>query len=119
MEGVEFDALPGVVTKSFIFLIENLTSLLQLHSVITVRTLSSFWIPSPSLLSSGKQAHSQPSHFSVVFRDLSYSGLLSVKVEVTLRLTVSQSVSKLHLGLMTRYLLVFGIYGLVFVWRPL
>jgi hypothetical protein len=45
-----------------------------------------------------------------------------VQVQVTLRLTVSQSVSlgvKHHLGLMTRYLLLFGIYGLVFVGRPL
>jgi hypothetical protein len=45
-----------------------------------------------------------------------------VKVKVTLRLTVSQSVSlgvELHLGLMTRYLLLFDSYGLVFVGRPL
>jgi hypothetical protein len=48
--------------------------------------------------------------------------LLKVKVKVTLRLTVSQSVSlgvQPHLGLMTRYLLLFDSYGLVFVWRPL
>jgi hypothetical protein len=40
-----------------------------------------------------------------------------VKVKVTLRLTVSQSVSlgvELHLGLMTIYLLLFDSYGLVF-----
>jgi hypothetical protein len=45
-----------------------------------------------------------------------------VKVKVTLRLTVSQSVSlgvEPHLGLMTRYLLLFDSYGLVFVGRPL
>jgi hypothetical protein len=47
-----------------------------------------------------------------------------VKVKVTLRLTVSQSVSvgvEPHLGLMTRYLLLFVTYGLVFffVGRPL
>jgi hypothetical protein len=45
-----------------------------------------------------------------------------VQVQVTLRLTVSQSVSlgvEPHLGLMTRYLLLFGIYGLVFVGRSL
>jgi hypothetical protein len=45
-----------------------------------------------------------------------------VQVQVTLRLTVSQSVSlgiEPHLGLMTRYLLLFGIYGLLFVGRPL
>jgi hypothetical protein len=40
-----------------------------------------------------------------------------VKVKVTLRLTVGQSVSLL--GLMTRYLLLFDSYGLVFVGRPL
>jgi hypothetical protein len=45
-----------------------------------------------------------------------------IKVEVTLRLTVSQSVSRgveLHLGLMTKYLLLFDSYGLVFVGRLL
>jgi hypothetical protein len=39
------------------------------------------------------------------------------KVKVTLRLTVSQSVSlgvELHLGLMTRYLVLFDSYGLIF-----
>jgi hypothetical protein len=44
------------------------------------------------------------------------------KVKITLRLTVSQSVSlgvESHLGLMTRYLLLFDSYGLVFVERPL
>jgi hypothetical protein len=44
------------------------------------------------------------------------------KVKVTLRLTVSQSVSlgvEPHLGLMTRYLLLFDSYGLEFVGRPL
>jgi hypothetical protein len=46
----------------------------------------------------------------------------TVKVKVTLRLTVSQSVSlgaEPHLGPMTRYLLLFDSYGLVFVGRPL
>jgi hypothetical protein len=45
-----------------------------------------------------------------------------VKVKVTLRLTVSQSVSlgvEPHLGLMTRYLLLFDSYGIVIVGRPL
>jgi hypothetical protein len=45
-----------------------------------------------------------------------------VKAKVTLRLTVRQSVSlgaEPHLGLMTRYLLLFDSYGLVFVGRPL
>jgi hypothetical protein len=41
---------------------------------------------------------------------------VAVKVKVTLRLMVSQSVSlgvEPHLGLMTRYLLLFDSYGLV------
>jgi hypothetical protein len=45
-----------------------------------------------------------------------------VKVKVTLRLTVSQSVNlgvEPHLGLMTRYLVVFDNYGSVCVERPL
>jgi hypothetical protein len=45
-----------------------------------------------------------------------------VRVKVTLRLTVSQSVSlgvEPHMGLMTRYLLLLDSYGLVFVGRPL
>jgi hypothetical protein len=40
----------------------------------------------------------------------------------TLRLTISQLVSlgvEPHLRLMTRYLLLFNSYGLVFLWRPL
>jgi hypothetical protein len=47
---------------------------------------------------------------------------LSVKVKVTLRLTVSQSISfgvEPHLGLMTRYILLFERYCLVFVERRL
>jgi hypothetical protein len=45
-----------------------------------------------------------------------------VKVKVTLRLTISQSVGlgvEPHLGLMTRYLLLFDTYGLVFLGPPL
>jgi hypothetical protein len=44
-----------------------------------------------------------------------------VKVKVTLRLTVSQSVlvPSPHLGFMTRYVLLFDSYGLVIVGRPL
>jgi hypothetical protein len=46
----------------------------------------------------------------------------TVKVKVTLRLTVGQSVRlgvEPHLGRMTRYLLLFDSYGLGFVGRPL
>jgi hypothetical protein len=45
-----------------------------------------------------------------------------LKVKDTLRLTVSQSVSlsvEPHLGLMSRYLLLFDSYGLVFLGHPL
>jgi hypothetical protein len=45
-----------------------------------------------------------------------------VKVKVALRVTVIQSISlddEPHVGLMTRYLLLFESYGLVFVGRPL
>jgi hypothetical protein len=48
--------------------------------------------------------------------------LHQVKVKVTLRLTVSQSVSldvKPHLGLMTRYLFLSDSYGIVFLWGAL
>jgi hypothetical protein len=48
--------------------------------------------------------------------------VFKVKVNVTLQLMVSQSVSlcvEPHLGLMTRYLLLFDSYGLVFMGRPL
>jgi hypothetical protein len=41
-----------------------------------------------------------------------------LKVKVTLRLTISQPVSK-SMGLMTRYFLLFDSYGLVFLGRPL
>jgi hypothetical protein len=47
---------------------------------------------------------------------------LRLKVKVTLRLTVSQSVSlgvEPHLGLMTKHFLLFDIYGLVFGGLPL
>jgi hypothetical protein len=53
---------------------------------------------------------------------LSNSVKVKVKVKVTLRLTVGQSVSlgvEPHLGLMTRYFLLFDSYGLVFVGCPL
>jgi catechol 2,3-dioxygenase-like lactoylglutathione lyase family enzyme len=48
--------------------------------------------------------------------------LMKVKVKVTLRLTVSQSVSfgvETHLELMTRYLLLFDSYGHISVGRHL
>jgi hypothetical protein len=62
------------------------------------------------------------------FRPRLHKGFLTgsiqsqIHVKVTLRLTVSQSISlgvEPHLGLMTRYLLLVNSYGLVFVGRPL
>jgi hypothetical protein len=55
---------------------------------------------------------------------LYYTQVLSVdfKIKVTMRLTASQSVSlgvEPHLGLMTRYSLLFFSYGLVFLWGAL
>jgi hypothetical protein len=47
--------------------------------------------------------------------------IIGVQVKVTLRLMVSQSVSlgvEPHLGLMTRYLLLFDSYGIVFSGAP-
>jgi hypothetical protein len=68
-----------------------------------------------------------PSNPSKIIRDHSsvmccITCAVKVKVKVTLRLTVSQSISldvEPHLGLRTRYLLLFDSYGLVFVGRLL
>jgi hypothetical protein len=57
----------------------------------------------------------------LVIVKINYTFLRILKVKVTLRLTVGQSVSlgvEHHLGLMTRYLL-FDSYGLVSVENPL
>jgi hypothetical protein len=57
-----------------------------------------------------------------VFEPPSTCSTLQSQSKVTLRLTVSQSVSlgvEPHLGLTTRYLLLFDNYGRVFVDRPL
>jgi hypothetical protein len=65
----------------------------------------------------GQSAKFKPRIFPV-FR----FALSNVKVKVTVRLTVSQSVClavEPHLRLMTRYLLLFDSYGLVFVGRLL
>jgi hypothetical protein len=58
----------------------------------------------------------------VTLRLAVYRQSVQVKVKVTLSLTISQSVSldiEPYLGLMTRYLLLFNSYGLVFRGRPL
>jgi hypothetical protein len=58
----------------------------------------------------------------VICRKLLGTLLLQVKVRVTMRLTVSQSVSlgvEPHLRLITRYLLHVDSYGLVFMGRSL
>jgi hypothetical protein len=56
------------------------------------------------------------------YSDFQINCQFTVKVKITLRLTSSQSASlgvEPHLGLMTRYLLLFDSYGLVFEGRPL
>jgi hypothetical protein len=87
------------------------TSLLQLHLITTAHTLNFFWITNLLLLSE--------SSAGLKSLDFYYSERLTV--EVTLRLTVSQSVSlgvEPHLGLMTRYILLFDNYGLCFCGAP-
>jgi hypothetical protein len=62
-----------------------------------------------------------PCFIKCFFNIQEYSSRGQVKVKVTLRLTVSQSISldaDHHLGLMTRYLLLFDNYGLV-LWGAL
>jgi hypothetical protein len=64
-----------------------------------------------------------PCNYSAIISEppLQTSTELTVKDKVTMRLVVSQSISldmEPHLGLMTRYLLLFDIYGLVIVGRP-
>jgi hypothetical protein len=66
--------------------------------------------------------HLRLSSQEALFSLLTTINSLQVKVKVTLRLTVSQSVSlgvEPHLGPMTRYLLPCDSYGLVFAGRPL
>jgi hypothetical protein len=83
-------------------------------SVITRRSLATVSNNRDSSASRAQVLTSQPS--------LQSGTKVKVKVKVTLRLTVSESVSlgvEPHLGLMTRYLLLFDSFGLVFVGRPL
>jgi hypothetical protein len=73
-----------------------LTSILQLHSVITVQTCNSFWITNPSLHSSAsfsKHVDSLPSHFFFFsfFRVLSYP-VFCLSLSLILRPTVSRPV---------------------------
>jgi hypothetical protein len=66
-----------------------------------------------TFLHSRALSHPRPTTYS----SNSHLRTLVIKVKVTLRLMVSQSVSlgvKPHLGLMTRYLLLFDSYGLAF-----
>jgi hypothetical protein len=87
-------------------------SLFPLCCVFTSRSLAT---PYNSGGSSASRTHvhcSQPPFYNL---------LKLTTQKVTLRLTVGQSVAlgvELHLGLMTRYLLLFDSYDLVFVGRP-
>jgi hypothetical protein len=79
--------------------------------------LSALWLPLSVQLPWSITIGSNMNSFPHVF-----ASQVKVKVKVTLRLTVGQSVSlgvEPHLGLMTRYLLLFDSYGVVFVGRPL
>jgi hypothetical protein len=67
-------------------------------------------------------ARQQLCKYATILQALLGSLSQKVKVKVTLRLTVGQSVIlgvEPHMGLMTRYLFLFDSYGLVFVGRPL
>jgi hypothetical protein len=73
----------------------------------------------PGITSLQARGHLTPTSYSSAISGLSHN---QVKVKVTLRLTVGQSVSlgvEPHLGLMSRYLLLFDSYSLVCVGRPL
>jgi hypothetical protein len=83
---------------------------------IAARDLSRQWVISLTAVYSAHRT------ICIKCYDTPESSQVKVKVKITLRLTVSQSVSlgvELHLGLMTRYLLLFVSYGLVFVGRSL
>jgi hypothetical protein len=81
--------------------------------------LNHLGLPSPEL----DQILDNPlKKFFFIWTPFTFWQLIYVKVKVTLRLTVSQSVSlgvEPHLGLMTRYLFLFDSYVLVSVGRPL
>jgi hypothetical protein len=88
-------------------------------SSLVVTTISSYTLKITVVISHvtshTKSSNSSSGHTAVLSE-------VNSKVKVTLRLTVGQSVSlcfEPHLGLMTRYLLLFENYGLVFVRRPL
>jgi hypothetical protein len=115
----------GCVWYMIIMMIYNLFTLTSNHISFHIRILflPLFWTAN-SVQFLCSQCH-MPASWRLDTRlyNLDYcSVLLYVKVEVTLRLTVSQSVSlgvEPHLGLMTRYLLLFDSYSLVFVGRSL
>jgi hypothetical protein len=102
------------------FSFQNLTPFLSLFCSCQFRRLDSIqFLCSKVHILAGWRLEARPSTSDSTIRLLS----LSTQVEeVTLRLTVNQSVSlgiEPNLGLMTRYLLLFDSYGLVFVGRPL
>jgi hypothetical protein len=130
-----FGWLMGFIEHLWIVTASNYSAITNSHTLqFTTRCLVTepllpcsrpYWLTTvPQLIHCSNWLNSQAGgHLSPT----SYSSNCSLKtlsnqVKVTLWLTVSQSVSlgvKPHLGLMTRYLLPFDSYGLVFVGRPL
>jgi hypothetical protein len=115
-------------TKSSQSAMSSPVSWQQLKTANVPLPLGSRNVPVPELPASHRNSSKRPNCNSPLtrFTPLYLTALHSLpklsKVKVTLRLTVSQSVSlgvEPHLGLMTRYLLLFDSYGLVFVGCPI
>jgi hypothetical protein len=106
------------------------SSLLQHLSVLSLSQSSLFVSWQRTLTKEVQQSHCRcnpykkpTSHSLIPFLPPPSAAIsILILVKATLRLTVGQSISlgvESHLGLMTRYLLLFDSYGLVFVRRSL
>jgi hypothetical protein len=93
------------------------------HSITQTRSSDFLEQSLDSLLISGSLTNSSANcSISLHSRLLIHEFTGTAEIEVTLRLAVSQSVSlgvEPHLGLMTRYILLFDNYGLAFAGNPL
>jgi hypothetical protein len=103
-----FGFVIGFITISLVVTTRNYYTVTHLHSIQSLHANISFYLFGASGI-----------HLENFETPL-------FKFKVTLRLTVGQSVSQSvslgvepHLGIMTRYLLLFDSYGLVIVGRPL